>query len=503
MEQKYHNRITCAALALIAVCFTLLFCNSSILIGSFGRDSSVFYTIGRGIVQGKVAYKDLFDHKGLYLYLLNALGVLISDWHMLGLWLVETLFVLADCFLISRITRKMGLTDRTALLTVLLTMAFAACYWEGGNLTETYGLLPELISFSVLLNMFQDDTEMSFPAPRMFVLGICAGVELFLRANMVMAWIPVAVIVIGLELRGRRLRNAWMIFMYGLLGVLTASAIPLVYCLKHDCLAEMFFASVLFNLRYLANGPRGSAFLLYPINTCFFLVAFLVGTCSVILGWWKWKSRIDWCMFAFSFLLAVVSVLLSGRLFVHYNLYLLPFVIPFLSWIEESLQRWLRLRWRLVLLIMIVTMTIGLNSSFARDTVKKMFHYSGTDYSSRQLIVERIEKDYPDETNLLVANGSAWYYARFGLVPEEKFFYLPTVRYSVFPDAIDAQAEAVRDGRPDILILEWLSREYQIAMPEGARNEDVLAGLAEHYEEVFSAADISLYRRNDSGLQAG
>ena len=455
------------------------------------------------MVQGKIVYKDLFDHKGMYLYLLNALGVLISDRHALGLWLVETLFVLADCFLIFRIMRKLGHTDRTALLAALLTMAFAACYWEGGNLTETYGLLPALISLSVLLCALQDEAERLFPAPRMFVLGICAGVELFLRANMVMAWIPVAVIVIGRELWEKRFRNAGLIVLYGLLGVLTASVIPVLYCLKHNCLSEMLFASFLFNLRYLGNGPGVSAFLLYPINLCFFLLAFILGVCSVILGWRKWKSRIGWCLFVFSFLFAVVSVLLSGRLFVHYNLYLLPFVIPFLSWIAESLQSWLRLRWRLVLLAMIVTMTIGLNSSIARDTVKRMLHYSGTDYSSRELILEKIEKDYPDETNLLVANGSAWYYARLGLVPEEKFFYLPTVRYSVFPDAIDAQAEAVRDGRPDILILEWLSREYQIAMPEGAWNEEVLAGLAEHYEEVFSAADISLYRRNDTGLQAG
>ena len=173
MCQKRFHRVGYTGITAIAICFTLLFCNSSILIGSFGRDSSVFYTIGRGIAQGKAAYKDMFDHKGLYLYLLNALGVLISDWHMLGLWLVETLFVLADCFLIFRIARKLGHSDRTALLTVLLTMAFAACYWEGGNLTETYGLLPELISFSVILNVFQDDTERLFPAPRMFILGIC------------------------------------------------------------------------------------------------------------------------------------------------------------------------------------------------------------------------------------------------------------------------------------------------------------------------------------------
>ena len=146
----------------------------------------------------------------------------------------------------------------------------------------------------------------------------------------------------------------------------------------------------------------------------------------------------------------------------------------------------------------IVMMTISLNSSLARDMVKRLLRYSGTDYSSRKLVVEKIEKDYPDETNVLVANGNAWYYARLDLVPEEKYFFLPTISYSVFPDAIDAQAEAIRQGASDVLILEWLSRDYQIAMPEGARNKEVLAGLAEHYEEVFSAADISLYRRNDA-----
>ena len=98
LNQKKRN--VCIALVLLAVCFTLLFCGSSVLISSFGKDCSVFYTIGHGIVQHRVAYKDLFDHKGLYLYLLNALGVLIADRHTFGLWLIETVFVVVDSFLI-------------------------------------------------------------------------------------------------------------------------------------------------------------------------------------------------------------------------------------------------------------------------------------------------------------------------------------------------------------------------------------------------------------------
>lgn len=494
---EMEKRFVFIMLTLLAVCFTFLFCDSSVLGGSFGRDSSVFYTIGRGIVQNRVAYKDLFDHKGLLLYFFNALGVLIADRYVLGLWLVETIFVVVDCFLIFRFACKITASDWTAFLTSAFTLVFTSIYWEGGNLTETYGLMPELLTFVLLLDAFEGEKDRPFPARIMFVIGVCAGVELFLRVNMVMAWIPVAVIVIGLELRNRNYRNAGIILLYGVLGVLVASLIPLCYCLEHDCLAEMLFASFLFNLRYVGNGPSLSAFLIRAYNLCFFLLAAGLGICSVALVWRKRRRRTERFLFLFSFLFAVVSVLLSGRLYVHYNLYLIPFLIPFLGYTVSLLNNRLGKRSILLLLCFLTAVSVVRNSSFARDAVKRMLHYSGTDYAVQEIIASKLETEYPGVRNILVANGSSWYYTRLNVVPEERYFYLPSIDYNLFPDAVDAQADDVMQGSAEAVILTWADPGGKLWLPNGERNKEINVGLERHYTEFFSAGDTSLYFRND------
>ena len=55
------------------------------------NDSAVFQIMGRGMLNGQVMYKDLFDHKGPVMYVINAIAYLISP--QIGLFIVEILFI--------------------------------------------------------------------------------------------------------------------------------------------------------------------------------------------------------------------------------------------------------------------------------------------------------------------------------------------------------------------------------------------------------------------------
>ena len=73
------------AFAMLATAHTSPLVNAS----TISIDSSVFITAGRAIASGKIMYKEIFDHKGLYLHFINALGALISGKSLIGLWLIE------------------------------------------------------------------------------------------------------------------------------------------------------------------------------------------------------------------------------------------------------------------------------------------------------------------------------------------------------------------------------------------------------------------------------
>lgn len=99
------NRIYYLVLPVLAIIF-LLFESpyTSILNPYYGYDSAVFMVVGKGWSKGLVPYRDLFDHKGPFLYLMNALGFSIYD-GKLGVLIIQTIFMTATLFLIYKIGR--------------------------------------------------------------------------------------------------------------------------------------------------------------------------------------------------------------------------------------------------------------------------------------------------------------------------------------------------------------------------------------------------------------
>ena len=63
----------------VSVVYTLVFCRDiSPLFISKGGDSLIFRNMGLAMLQGKTPYIDIFDHKGILLYYINALGMAIG-----------------------------------------------------------------------------------------------------------------------------------------------------------------------------------------------------------------------------------------------------------------------------------------------------------------------------------------------------------------------------------------------------------------------------------------
>ena len=56
-------------------------------------DGNAFFTMGKGMFNGKVPYKDLFEQKGPLLYLIYGIGYLISHDTLLGVLFIRSYFI--------------------------------------------------------------------------------------------------------------------------------------------------------------------------------------------------------------------------------------------------------------------------------------------------------------------------------------------------------------------------------------------------------------------------
>ena len=84
--------------ALYTICIMLFSAGSSPVVNSMGTDSSVFFTIGRSMLSGKVPYRDLFDHKdgmSISLIISEPVSVPNNDWD----FIIECAFMIINVIL--------------------------------------------------------------------------------------------------------------------------------------------------------------------------------------------------------------------------------------------------------------------------------------------------------------------------------------------------------------------------------------------------------------------
>lgn len=71
-----------------------------------GRDSGVFLYMASLVLEGKLPYRDVWDHKPPAIYYLDALGLALGGRTLWGVWAIQTLFVCAAILLGFALMRK-------------------------------------------------------------------------------------------------------------------------------------------------------------------------------------------------------------------------------------------------------------------------------------------------------------------------------------------------------------------------------------------------------------
>ena len=136
--------LVAAVLCLLAafICVTIGSKSSFLYAFHDGNDANWFLTMGRGIVNGKVPYKDLFEQKGLLTYMIFALNYAICGNHMYVVYVVQVICMAAFTGLCYK-TARLYISYAPALLIAVLSCLLAVCsfaYVGGAGEVEEYCL---------------------------------------------------------------------------------------------------------------------------------------------------------------------------------------------------------------------------------------------------------------------------------------------------------------------------------------------------------------------------
>ena len=227
---------------------------------NYGIDSAFNRFVGLNILRNKILYKDIWDHKGPLLFLIQAVGAIGGTrnagpslvFFLQILSLSVSLFFCWKSYTVSDLKNNAFIHYPFFLFASVLSLLVFSKTIEGGNLNEEW-CLPFISCSLFLFAKYSDSGKNRHPRLYSFVHGVCCGVIAFIRVN---NGLPVfcGLAVIALRLaKEREWRNIVENILSGILGFSFVAIPVLFYFSANNAFSEMIHATFIHNIKYMAN----------------------------------------------------------------------------------------------------------------------------------------------------------------------------------------------------------------------------------------------------------
>lgn len=213
------------------------------------NDSNCFFTVGKGMMQGKVPYRDLFEQKGPLLYFIHGLASLISFDSFFGVFFFEILsfgiFLWFSYRIILLFSQK---AYAYVLLPVLSVAVLSSSSFCKGDSAEEF-CLPLLSASLFYLLRYMKKKERS-PMSYLTVMfqGILAGCVLWIKYTMLGFWFAWMMMVFLDTLRQKQIKRAFFSCIMFLLGMILTAVPWVVYFACNHALYDFINAYFYVNI---------------------------------------------------------------------------------------------------------------------------------------------------------------------------------------------------------------------------------------------------------------
>lgn len=252
-------RLKQAAWCVAIAAAVLLLCSKSspLFVLNDWMDANIFFTMGKSMFNGKVLYRDVFDHKGPVLYFIYGIGWLLDHTGFTGVFLLEVVSFAVFLDISLRTVSLLAAKPVHPAWAVLPAAAIAAsrAFSHGGSAEEF--LLPFLAAalYGLLKTVC---TNRPMPLPAVVGQGFLAGCALWLKYTVLGYYLVWVVVLAAVYLR-RGLRRELLQSCGAYLGGMALATLPwVVYFGLHGALADWFTAYFYDNL-FLYSGNGGGS----------------------------------------------------------------------------------------------------------------------------------------------------------------------------------------------------------------------------------------------------
>jgi hypothetical protein len=294
----------------------------------FGGDTGVFLYVGQQILEGKIPYRDIWDHKAPLIYYINALALLLGGGSIWGLWCVEVMSLAAAAAVGFRLL-KLAFGDLAAFFASVVWVASLALILIGGNYTEEFALPWQFLA----LYCCWRSERAAHPLWWKLLLGGTAAVAILLRPNLAGVQVSIGVVLALRAVRARQWRRLAGDLAAIAVGLLAVLAPVVAFFWAHGALSDMLDQAVHYSAVYSAttNLNRARALLvgLGVLSASGISIIALFAWLGEAMVFWRgsdgrWPKNILVAVALIDVPIEFVLSTLSGRVYGHYYVAWLP-----------------------------------------------------------------------------------------------------------------------------------------------------------------------------------
>ena len=472
MIAKNKERIYIVLLILLSL--LILFCSP---LHPFSRrfpdtDSSAFLLIGQSMWRGIFPYTDIFDHKGPLLYVINWLGMSMG---FTGVWIIELVFMLVSTWLCYRCARRF-FSEAASFWGTFAVFLASVSWYQGGNLTGVWSLPFFFGALYCLTGYFDNNFELS--RVQILISGICLGGVLMIRPNMIGIWFGMCTMIFFHTILIRKFQTCLRCTIFFILGIVISVAPFLIWLGMKGALVDFYFCYIKANFLYIDNNALSDRIFAIAHQLKFPIVMLVAIILLILLFRQKWELKNPWCILvialSISFGVSVIMAALSGYIFGHYYMALVPCLILPISWIIEKGIINLKLKQFLIFIIIIYVLNSPLRVGI--DTIRATMFENTQLNTLAQIVVDNNPQGEP-----ILSVGNSQIYLKTGFAPASYYPYF--VRGTSHPTIVEDYISEIARNKPLLIIQTYFD------LPIELRNY-----LNENYLVICQYEDAFVYR---------
>ena len=203
-------------------------------------DVNCFFTVGRGILDGLVPYRDLYEQKGPVLYFIYAIIALFSRDSFFGVYLLEAVTFGLFLYFSGKLAQLYLGASRAVYFLIAVLAAAVVTSWSfshGGSVEQNMLFILVYGMYSVL-RALREKRALTFREA--FCNGIFAGIILWVKYTTLGFYLGLALFVLIWYLTDTQLRSKLLLTIgQFLLGVVAVSAVVFAYFAIHGAVGDL------------------------------------------------------------------------------------------------------------------------------------------------------------------------------------------------------------------------------------------------------------------------